>query len=153
MKKNSYRTRHGDTRVDCLADTGIYSVTCRDNPVAMKTIRELRITDIRSYAYHGYYESESVIGAEFSVDLAVIWENAPRVHDELENTVDYEKLHKVVVREMMVPSKLLETVAERIADHIARDFPYLSEIEVTIHKLVQMGGPVKRASVTERRKI
>jgi len=52
---------------------------------------------------------------------------------------------------MMVPSRLLETVCARIADEIHNAHPYVEEIEVTIHKPVQLGGTLKRASVTEKK--
>lgn len=115
----------------------------------MKTTREVRLEDVRVYAYHGYYEIERVIGSEFSVDVRVCWESGTPVRDVLARTVNYEDLYRIIEGQMMIPSLLLETVSARIADEIHHAHPFVEEIEITIHKQVQLGGTLKRASVTE----
>lgn len=117
----------------------------------MKTTKEVRLEDVRVYAYHGYYDIERVIGTEFSVDVRVRWESGTPVKDVLARTVDYEDLYRIIEGQMMIPSRLLETVSARIADEIHHAHPFVEEIEVTIHKPVQLGGTLKRASVTEKK--
>lgn len=117
----------------------------------MKRMRSVALEDIRCYAYHGFHEIEQSIGTEFSVDVFTSWATDTPVEDEIVRTVNYEMIFRIVEQEMMVSSKLLETVAERIADHIHLSFPFVAHVKVTIHKQVQLGGSVRRASVTESR--
>lgn len=114
-------------------------------------MRTVALEDIRSYAYHGFHDIERVIGNEFSVDVLASWTSPAPVEDDLSRTVNYEVVYRIVEQEMMVPSKLLETVAERIADHIHGAFPFVEQVRVSIHKQVQLGGAVKKATVTEIR--
>jgi dihydroneopterin aldolase len=69
--------------------------------------------------------------------------------DELTGTVNYESLFKIVKEEMEQPSKLLETVAEKVAADVLGSFPEVLSVEFRISKLnPPIGGKCRKASVS-----
>ncbi|MGV3762585.1 dihydroneopterin aldolase [Parapedobacter sp.] len=102
----------------------------------MGTIRQqVALADARFYAYHGYYPEEQVLGNEFTVDISVAFERGDsETADELQHTVNYELLYHIAKTEMQLPRKLLETVGESILRRVRTDFPFVSNIEVSVTK-------------------
>lgn len=119
----------------------------------MKKTHEVRLTNVRLYAYHGYYAIEREIGNEFALDVITRWETEIKVKDDISKTVNYENLFILVEKEMMVAQQLLETVVENIADQIQIAYPFLNFIQVVMHKPVQLGGAVDKATIIETRYI
>jgi dihydroneopterin aldolase len=104
----------------------------------------ITLENIRVYAYHGCLKEETVIGSDYRVDLEVKARlKTSAKTDELIDTVDYVFLNKVVVEEMATPSKLLETVAERILKRIFKDDTMVSKATVSVSKInPPIGGDV-----------
>lgn len=101
----------------------------------MENLRHhVSLTDLRFYAYHGYYPEEQVLGNEFFVTIRVGFTKDLHGNDRLENTVNYERLYEIAQSEMQHPKKLLETVAEAILKQIHQAFPWVEEIAVSIRK-------------------
>ena len=55
--------------------------------------------------------------------------------DNVNDTINYAEVYKMICQEMMVPSNLLERVAYRIADRIARRFLVVEAIDIKLCKL------------------
>ena len=105
------------------------------------------------YSFHGCLHEESVIGAEYSVNAVVeVDTGIAEKSDNLENTVDYVSIYSVIKKEMAAPSKLLETVLERIIIGIKNIDKNIVSVEVSIKKLSPpIGGHVD--SVELRKKV
>jgi len=114
---------------------------------------KISLEGLEFHAFHGVYPHERESGNWFEVDIAVeadIKEGA--VLDELDKTVNYEVLYQLVKAEMEKPSKLLETVAEKIAERVMRDLPAVSQVELKIAKInPPIGGKCKRAALWIRK--
>ena len=80
----------------------------------------IKLTNIVFYAHHGYYEAERELGQRFELDIEVTCDLRPAaVDDELKSTVDYRKIYSIAKDAFEnYKFKLLETVAERIAQQI-----------------------------------
>ncbi len=106
------------------------------------------------HAFHGVYPHERDSGNWFEVDIAVetdFTEGATR--DELAGTVDYETLFDIVKKEMEQPSKLLETVAEKIVHDVLQQLPAVLTVELKISKInPPIGGKCRKASITIAKK-
>jgi dihydroneopterin aldolase len=88
------------------------------------------------FAYHGFYPEEQKLGAMFIVDTEVSFSpNTDLKDDEIGNTVDYEQLYEIVEKEMKHTRKLIETVAQAIADGTKKKFPLAEKVRVSIKKL------------------
>ncbi|MGK6352746.1 dihydroneopterin aldolase [Parapedobacter sp. DT-150] len=106
------------------------------------------LTDLRFYAYHGYYPEEQVLGNEFIMTIRVRFDRQEGDGDQLERTVNYETLYHIAKSEMQQPRKLLETVAESMLNRVRKEFPFVDEIKVSISKNhPPFGGDRAKASV------
>lgn len=102
------------------------------------------------HAFHGVYPHERESGNWFEVDIAVETDfSLAATTDELVGTVNYETLFKIVKDEMEQPSKLLETVAEKVANDVLEIFPNVISVEFRISKLnPPIGGKCRKATVS-----
>jgi 7,8-dihydroneopterin aldolase/epimerase/oxygenase len=113
-------------------------------------IGRVALEGLEFHAFHGVYPHERESGNWFEVDVAVETDfSLAATTDELIGTVNYETLFKVVKTEMEQPSKLLETVAEKIANDVLEKFPNALSVQLTISKLnPPIGGKCKKATVS-----
>lgn len=96
----------------------------------------IKLTNIRTYSYHGCLTEESKIGSDYRVDLEVKADlRKSSLSDDLNDTIDYVTLNKIVVEEMAIRSHLLEHVAHRIITTIFATIPSVSRIIVAVSKL------------------
>lgn len=95
----------------------------------------LHVSGIRCYAFHGCIDEEAKAGGYFTVDISVTgdWSTAAKT-DELSDAVDYVTLSKVAIEEMKVRSKMIETVAYRIAERIKKEHVLVKTVNVSITK-------------------
>ncbi len=110
----------------------------------------IRLKNIKIYAFHGCLLEEGQIGSDYLVNLSVRADlDKASNSDELEDTVDYVLLQKIVMEEMGVRSKLLEHVGKRIVNKILFDIPLVTYVKVTVAKVnPPIGGDVAEVSVT-----
>ena len=78
---------------------------------------KIKVNNIKLYANHGCLNEEAMIGSWYRVDIEVDVDlTKSSISDDLEDTVDYVQLNHIVKEEMVIRSKLLEEVANRILD-------------------------------------
>jgi len=109
----------------------------------------IKVKNIRVYAHHGCLPEETKIGSDYRVDIK-IKTNLKRssTNDELEDTVDYVFLNNVVIEEMAIPSKLLESVAQRILNRFFKDNKLISKATVSVSKInPPIGGDVEMVTI------
>lgn len=98
-------------------------------------MQELFIEDIRLHAYHGCLEEEGRIGGKYRIDIKALADfNACTDADDLTRTVDYVVVYDLVKEEMAIRSKLIETVAKRIALKLKAQYDWVAEWEVSLTK-------------------
>jgi dihydroneopterin aldolase len=109
----------------------------------------IRLEGLHFRALHGVMPQERQVGGDFLVTLRVGYPLATAmVSDDVKDTLDYAALYRLVEREMLLPSKLLEHVAGRIAEAIEKAFPQVSSIDLTLTKQnPPMGADCQGASV------
>lgn len=109
----------------------------------------IHLRQIRFHAFHGVMPQERQVGSNFLLDLKVGYPLQRAMQsDEVADTLNYAALYELMAREMQQPSKLLEHVAGRMAEAIARAFPQVSSIDLELTKLnPPMGADCKGASV------
>jgi dihydroneopterin aldolase len=110
---------------------------------------KISLEGLEFHAFHGVYPHELESGNWFEVDIWVetdILEGA--IDDDLTKTVNYETLYRYVKEEMERPSRLLETVAEKIVERVLRELSEVWKVELKIAKInPPIGGKCKKASV------
>ena len=97
---------------------------------------EILLEGMRFYAYHGVNPEEQALGQRFTVDVVLVVDlRRAGQSDELEHTVSYSAVYKVV-RGIVEgePRQLIEAVAEEIAATILGKFPLVGRVTVTVRK-------------------
>jgi 7,8-dihydroneopterin aldolase/epimerase/oxygenase len=114
---------------------------------------KVSLEGLEFHAYHGVYAHERSSGNKFEVDILVETDfDESAFRDELTGTLNYEDVYVVVKTEMERPSKLLETVANAIAEKTLTKFEEAISVEVKISKFnPPIGGVCKKASVVVSR--
>lgn len=109
----------------------------------------ISLEGLELHAFHGVYPHERESGNWFEVDISVeadILQGA--LEDDLSGTVNYETLYQIVKQEMERPSKLLETVAEKIVTRVLDDLPKVNAVDLRIAKMnPPIGGKCRMASL------
>jgi dihydroneopterin aldolase len=91
---------------------------------------------VRMHAYHGIYPGESEHGGEFEVSLTVTYRENPQTDfSDLSQLVDYSVLYELIHQRMMVPTPLIEKVAESIIRKVKHQYPVLHTIKLSIYKV------------------
>lgn len=101
------------------------------------------------FAYNGYDE-EKAMGNRYSVDVKVSTDFKEAAEtDNLDATINYEGLYKLVKEEMNTKSLLLEHIANRIIKKIKVTYSGLHQIEVSVSKFnPPIGGICDLARIT-----
>lgn len=112
------------------------------------------LSNIRTYSFHGCMDEEEKIGAEFRTDLKVKTNMKKAAEtDDLAYGLDYTRLNEIVMEEMKIRAKLMETVAGRIIEHIMKEFDNAHKVEVKITKLnPPVGGNIEAVSVVMKKR-
>jgi len=112
------------------------------------------LKNVRCYSFHGCLKEEGVIGSEYLVDLKVTASLKKSAQsDRLSETVDYVLLNQIIKHEMSKPSKLLESVADRINKSIFKKDVRITKSIVTITKVCPpINGDVEGVSVKLKQK-
>ncbi len=86
------------------------------------------------HAHHGYRPEEAVLGGRFVVDVEMQLGWVPQ-GDDLAPTVDYAQVYEAVREEVTQRRyRLIETLAERIAERLWQNYPQLEALTVRVHK-------------------
>ena len=101
------------------------------------------------YSYHGYYDHERARGNNFVVDVQIHYDmDAAADSDDLEQSVNYERVYEICQREMNEPRQLIESVAKSIGKTIRAAFPNVDKIHVRLEKMKPpLKGHVAKAVV------
>ncbi|MBT1703877.1 dihydroneopterin aldolase [Chryseosolibacter indicus] len=110
---------------------------------------KISLEGLEFHAFHGVYPHERESGNWFEVDISVETDfTAGAQTDELNGTVNYETLFRLIKEEMEKPSRLLETVVENIVNAVMDQLKAVGKVEVKLSKLnPPIGGKCRKASV------
>jgi len=116
----------------------------------MKKQLKVGVQGMQFYAYHGFYETENIIGNDYLIDVETIIEFPNNIiADELTNTLNYETIYNTTKIVMSKSVKLLETIGETIIDELISNHPEIQQIVVRIKKLNPPFGGQVHASFVE----
>ena len=109
----------------------------------------IKLKNIRTFSYHGCLVEEGKIGSDYAVDLEIKADlKTSCLSDNLEDTVDYVLLNKIVVEEMAIRSQLLEHVGHRIITRVFKEVPTITTVKLGVSKLnPPIGGDVESVTI------
>lgn len=109
----------------------------------------IKLENVRLYGFHGCLKEEEMIGSDYRVDLEVHADlSRASVSDQLQDTVDYVHLQRIIREEMARRTKLIETVAKRILDRVLEELPPVDSCNICVSKInPPIGGDVQQVTV------
>ena len=110
----------------------------------------IELDNLHFNACHGVLPQERLTGGEFTVSLKAKYDiSRAMLSDNVEETISYAEIFKIVNREMMNPSYLLENLAGRIGESIFREIEGVSELMIKVSKVnPPMGAQCDGAAVS-----
>lgn len=97
---------------------------------------KIYLRNVRFHAFHGVLPQEGIVGNDYLVNLVLDYDFSSALKtDDLRGTLNYAEVYQKVKEEMVVPSKLLEHVAGRIAHRLFSDFPEIQKLQLSITKV------------------
>lgn len=109
----------------------------------------IEVNGIKLYAYHGCLPEEGRIGGhyEVNVQLKTDFSEAAK-NDDLNLTVDYVEVNRIVEEEMAIRSKLIEHVGRRILDRIKNELKNIHWVHIKIIKICPpINGDVNNVAI------
>jgi 7,8-dihydroneopterin aldolase/epimerase/oxygenase len=94
------------------------------------------VNQMEFYGYHGVFPEETKLGQRFAVDLMVLVDlRKAGESDDLDYSVNYGELYRVC-KEVVEgkPYKLVEAVAEKIAEIVLTQFTLVTEVTIRVIK-------------------
>lgn len=109
----------------------------------------IQIKGMSFYANHGCFDEERAIGTYFRVDLKMEVDTGKAQRtDNIADTVNYADVYLAVKEQMVIPSHLLEHVADRIGKSLLKRFSGIESLEVCVAKLnPPLGGDIEEVCV------
>ncbi len=111
---------------------------------------QIKIKNLEVYAYHGVFPEETKLGQKFLVDAALYTDTRKAgFTDNLRLSVDYGTVCHFITEYMKEHTfKLLEAVAEHLAEAILQEIPGVERIDLEIKKpWAPIALPIETASV------
>ena len=101
----------------------------------MKRTSTISIECIKVFAYHGVYEEEKVNGGNYEISVSLSYDITPEAKsDDLEKSIDYEKIIALVKRHMGERANLIETVAYKLTGAIVCLNERIEKVTIKIKK-------------------
>ncbi len=97
---------------------------------------KIYVNKMEFYGYHGVFPEENTLGQRFRVDLIVETDlKQAGLTDKLEESISYVDLYQVCKRIVEgTPFKLIEAVAEQIANQTLEQFDKVNSVTVKVVK-------------------
>jgi len=111
---------------------------------------EIRIEDLKIYAYHGVYAEENEKGQDFYVNAVLYTETREAgKEDALTLSTDYGEVCHFMNDFLKIHTfQLIETMAEKTAEQVLLHFPLVKEMDIEIRKpQAPIGLPFESVSV------
>lgn len=88
------------------------------------------------HAFHGVYKNERTHGNPYIVDVYLDTDiSSSALSDELDDTVDYFGVYKMVLQIMAEPVHLLEHLVAKIGQAILAEYPVVVTAKVRVRKI------------------
>lgn len=94
----------------------------------------IHLHQLNFFAFHGVFEEERKLGNNFVLNIDVYFTNtAPIIN--LHQTINYVTIYEAVKQRMLIPTPLLETLAEELATIIVRLDKRITKVNINIQKI------------------
>jgi dihydroneopterin aldolase len=107
----------------------------------------IELSGLRFFGHYGLYPVEANWNTEITVDLSIEMKSNIQGKYQLQDTIDYAELYKIIEIEMKQEHQLLETIANKIAGMVKKYDDRIELCKVRLSKKPQLGGPSEKAVI------
>ncbi len=93
----------------------------------------IRLNNLKFFSFHGLYEEERILGNEYEVNVSISYDTAEKI-TAMEQTINYASVYEIIKQRMAIPTSLLETLAQDLAQQIHNLDLRITSITVSIEK-------------------
>ena len=94
----------------------------------------LHLHNLHFTAHHGLYDEEKLLGNEYEVNVEIHIGKSGKI-DSIHQTVNYVTVYHVIKKRMMLPTQLLETLVQEIAEEVHQLDDRIRGLNMSIKKL------------------
>ncbi|GAB2810397.1 dihydroneopterin aldolase [Ferruginibacter profundus] len=94
----------------------------------------IHLHHLRFFSFHGVHEEESILGNDYEVNADVTFTATEATVTALHQTINYVKIYDIIKQQMHIPTALLETVAQDLAEKIYAYDQRITSININIKK-------------------
>jgi dihydroneopterin aldolase len=94
----------------------------------------VHLHDLLFAGYHGVHDEERILGNTYELNIDATLDIKEHI-TQLHQTADYVAIYEIIKKRMALPSALLETVAQDLADLIHLYDNRIKSVSVSIKKL------------------
>lgn len=85
------------------------------------------------HSFHGVHDEESILGNTFVVHVAVSFTPDKKIA-ALQQTINYASVYNIIKQKMLIPTPLLETLVQDLAQEIYEFDRRINSISVSVEK-------------------
>ncbi|MEO7306717.1 MAG: dihydroneopterin aldolase [Ferruginibacter sp.] len=93
----------------------------------------INLHNLNFFSFHGVHEEEKILGNNFVVHVSLSF-NADGNVSALDQTINYASVYKIIKQRMLIPTALLETLAQDLAQEIYAFDKRIKSISITVEK-------------------
>ena len=93
----------------------------------------ISLNNLQFHSFHGIYEEEKILGNAYEVNVELTVDGSEAVKN-LSQTVNYESVYAITAKRMAIPTPLLETVAQDLANLLYEADKRTRSVKVNIQK-------------------
>lgn len=122
---------------------------------ATKRLRQMAIIaleNIQLYGKHGCYDAEAMLGGHYELDIFIKTDiKGAALDDDLDKTIDYEKVYTFCMDIFSERHNLLESLAYKMAEGLMDKFDLATGVRVKLSKIhPPLPGQVGRSTIDYR---
>ena len=95
----------------------------------------IQLHNLIFFAHHGIHKEERLTGNSFELNLDVMFDEKKNKFGSIDDTIDYGALYEILKKRMQVATPLIEKICKEIITKIKKQYPFISEVDISIHKL------------------
>ena len=77
----------------------------------------INLHNLQFFSFHGIHEEERILGNNYEVNVELSFDTEEQI-TALEQTINYASVYDIIKKRMSVPTALLETLAQDLAQEI-----------------------------------
>ena len=93
----------------------------------------IHLKKLKFFAHHGLHEEERILGNNFVVNVSLSFAVEEKI-TALQQTINYATIYEIIKQRMAIPTALLETLAQDLAQTIYESDDRIKSITVSVDK-------------------